>query len=197
MTTTNSFISDSQLFAKCKAELERICRTERQLPEQVFEDRFNCFVYEEFDWAMSEDFWATLQVLARESGDESLLISILDPDPVDYYKKEFRYYNWALISAASTADEYWTLLNDCPEESPADSMLANSERIVWAARSGAWVVWGERSLGICILACLDGKLAKSVSWHDLDWVLRDILPDLFRGGEIPTGFTNQIRGNYS
>jgi hypothetical protein len=197
MTLANSLISDSQVFAECKAEIERCCCIEKQLPAQVFRERFNCFFFEEFDWAMSEEFWATLQDLARKSGDQSLLVSVLEPDPVDYYKREFGCYNWAIISSTSTADEYWTLLNHHPEESPADSILSNSERVVWAARSGAWAVWGERALEICVLACSKVNIAESASWHNMDWVLHDILPGCFRYGLVPTEFANQLRKNYS
>ena len=197
MTATTSFISDPRLFAERKAKLEHCCCIENQLPAQVFSEKFKCFGFEEFDWAMSVDFWPALQNLMRKSRDESLLIGVLEPNPVDYYKKEFACYNWAIISSTSTAEEYWTLLNHHPEESPADSILSNSERVVWAAQSGAWAVWGERSLEICVLACADITLAGFASWHDVDWVLRNILPDCFRDGVVPADFTKQLRDHYS
>ncbi|MDA8140412.1 MAG: hypothetical protein M0036_17330 [Desulfobacteraceae bacterium] len=196
MTFAKLFINDFQQFSECKANLERSCHIEKQFPAQVFMKKFNRFVFEEFDWAMSEKCWSTLQDLARKSGDKSLIISVLEPDPVDYYKKTFGCYNWAIISSSCTSDEYWMLLNHHPEESPADSMLSNSERVVWAARSGAWALWGERSLEICVLACSEINVGEFATWHDVDWVLYDILPGRFRDRVVPAEFIKQFRENY-
>jgi hypothetical protein len=193
--STSPFISDERLFASSKANVEKCFRLKEQLPSQVFQEGFIRFEFEEFDWAMSSEFWLSIQDLSRFSGDESCLVAVLDPHPSDYYKKEFGFFNWANLPVSASPDEYWSLLNQHPDGSPADSLLANSEKIVWLPQSGKWAVWGVRSSEVCILGWREA--AAPVVWHDVDWALKTAVPNCFRDRVVPQDFAERLRKNYA
>lgn len=188
------FLEDLHQFAPRKREVEACFRIEQSLPEMVFHESLRCFRFEEFDWAMSADFWPSVQALCQSSGDASLLIAVLEPDPLNYYRKEFGYFNWAELSASASSEDYWTLLNRFPNESPADSMLANSEKVVWLPPSKKWAVWGERSYEVCVLGGRDP--AGFNLWNDFEWALETAMPNAFAGRVVPAGFAEQMRQNY-
>ncbi len=188
------FITDGEQFFSCKKEIEKLVRIESQLPDQVFCKRINKFSFEEFDWAMSADFWVEIKTLAQSSGDKFILVAVLDPDPQIYYKKEFGFFNWAVLPVTASAQDYWNFLNLYPAGSPADSLLSNSEKIVWVVPSGKWAIWGERSFGVCVLGCLE-KLSES-SWHDVQWALKTAMPHNFHNNAVPLEFSNKLLENY-
>lgn len=194
MMQMSLFIRDSLVFEARRRRLEELLRSESGLPEQIFRKDFVWFAFEEFDWAMSADFWPEAQRLARGSNDSSVLMAVLDPSPSDYYKKEFGVYNWAELSIGLSSDDYWSLLNHHPKSSPADSVIANSEKIVWFPESGKWAVWGERSYGVCVLGAR-AKLSLD-SWHDVEWALQNYLPNCFREQVVPSDFARTLRLNY-
>ena len=188
------FLNDVDQFAHRKREVEAHFRVEQSLPEMVFREVPRCFKFQDFDWAISADFWPSAQALCRSSADASLLIAVLEPDPIHYYKKEFGYYNWAELSASASSEDYWTMLSCFPSESRADSILANSEKVVWLPPSKKWAIWGERSCEVCVLG--GWYPAGLSSWNSLEWALEMAMPNAFAGGAVPTGFAQQIRQNY-
>lgn len=133
------FIRNTREFEESRQEIEKTL-TNECLPGRVFHRDFRWFAFEEFDWAMSGAFWPIMQELAQASGDISLLMAVLDPEPEGYFKKEFGYYNWVNIPISASRDDYWELLSDHPESSPADSFLANSEKVIWLPRSAKWAI---------------------------------------------------------
>jgi hypothetical protein len=119
----------------------------------------------------------------------------LNPDPQNYFKKEFGYYNWANVPVSINGEEYWNLLNSHPPDSPADSMLFNSETIVWFPKSAKWAIWGERKYGICILGC-DGFIPAD-TWHTFDWAVKSFLPNNFGSNAVPEEFRKKVQEHYS
>lgn len=187
------FIRDAHAFEESKREIEKTFLTNEGLPGRVFRRDFRWFAFEEFDWAMSGEFWPVIQELAQASGDTSLLMAVLDPEPEGYFKKEFGYYNWANIPISASRDNYWELLNAHPESSPADSFLVNSEKVVWLPHSAKWAIWGERSYGVCVLAVRERM--QIGSWHSVDWAL-EICMNSFKNRVVPAEFAASLRLNF-
>jgi hypothetical protein len=133
--------------------------TNQIFPDQVFNQKFNNFLFEEFDWMMSFEFWnVAVKPLAHASQDEYVLIGILDPDPINYFYHEFGYYNWFKLPVNNlTEGDFWKILVTGPERSPADAMRYNSETIIWLPMSAKWAIWGERSVELCALAFSDNN----------------------------------------
>ncbi|WP_160035375.1 hypothetical protein [Paenibacillus sp. An7] len=148
----------------------------------------------DFDHAMSRHFWSELEELIGFFGDSFAIIAVLDPHPVDYYYNEFSQYNWCVLQKGTTADEYWSILEQGPEESPADSILINSEVIVWISSKMKWAIWGERSYGICVLGLNDGDISgyESESWFTMDQAISELLPLNFRNCTVPEEITSML-----
>ena len=172
------------------------CDDER-LPNPVFKVSFKNTVAFDFDYAMSYRFWGELEKLTDIFGDSSVIMAVLDPDPVNYYYSEFSQYNWCVFQKDTTADEYWSAINQGPEGSPADAILSNSEAVVWLSSSLNWAIWGERSYGICILGFND-EMSKynSDSWFSIDKAITDLVSLNFTNG-IPEEVTNKLMKHYS
>jgi hypothetical protein len=81
-----------------------------------------------------------------------------------------------------------------PESSPADSFLANSEKVVWLPHSAMWAIWGKRSYGVCVLAVRN--CMQISSWHSVDWALRNCLPNNFKDHVVPDDFAARLRCNF-
>ncbi|WP_410985083.1 hypothetical protein [Bacillus cereus] len=111
MDLKSTFIRDLQEFRNLESIVNSIFYTDRQLPEQVFRKDFGNYVFEEFDLAMSDKFWDTIQILARQAQDDYVLCAALNPHPLEYYYKEFGYFNWVKLPLNLTADEYLDILN--------------------------------------------------------------------------------------
>ena len=169
MTTPSYFIADEDAFCRLRAGLESSVRPDIRLPKVPFQQAFRVFGFEDFDWAMSGEFWSVLHKLASQSRDHELVFAVLDPDRVNYFKAEFGYYNWAILPVTLSSDEYWNFLNSAPAESPADSLLGNAQVVVLTVPSKEWAIWGERESGLCVLASAHGDMVPA--WNNLDWVI--------------------------
>lgn len=173
MIAPSYFIADDSAFGRLRADLEVTVYPDLRLPEVPFKQSFRVLGFEEFDWAMSGEFWPVLQKLASQSGDQELVFAVLDPDPVNYFKAMFGYYNWAILPATLSSNDYWNFLNTDPTESPADSMLGNAQAVIFTVPSKRWLIWGERESGLCVLASAYGDTVPA--WNNLDWVM-DLRP---------------------
>ncbi|MBV6500828.1 MAG: hypothetical protein CJBNEKGG_03315 [Prosthecobacter sp.] len=162
------FLFDEEVFDRLHAYLDSIICTNVRLPKVPFKAPLKANGFEEFDWILSGEFWSTLQDFATHSGDHELIFSVLEPDPVNYFKETFGYYNWAILPSSLSIDDYWDFLNNAPNNSPADSILANAQVVVITAPSKRWAVWGERASGLCVLATVNND--KMPDWNNIRWL---------------------------
>jgi hypothetical protein len=190
-------------FEKLWDVVTSIFKINHRLPDQVFSPSYRNFLFEEIDWAMSADFWDSfIRPLALASQDTHLLVAVLDPEPINYFYREFGYYGWRKLAVDIGGGDYFKLLGVGPASSPADAMLFDSETVVWVPTSKQWAIWGERSSGACILAFADEKtkLAKTPllkTWRSADKALDDFIDLNFKDKKIPKEFADSLRQNYS
>ncbi|MGR3779337.1 hypothetical protein ACT1UG_27655 [Bacillus paramycoides] len=202
MDLKSTFIKDLQEYRNLESIVNSIFYTDRQLPEQVFRKDFGNYVFEEFDLAMSDKFWDTIQILARQSQDNYVLCAVLNPHPLEYYYKEFGYFNWVKLPLNLTADEYLDILNIEPESSPADSITTNSFTIVWLSPSMKWAIWGDRNDEVCVLAFKDQSNVSEIlpqlrTWRFVeDEAVSDWIGMGFRGFTIPKEIADALKNNY-
>lgn len=136
----------------------------QRLPALVFRPGYNQFRFLEFDQTLSEHFWSVLQNLARSSQDQHINLVVLEPDPVNYFFKNFKRYGALRFQANSGSTQYVDALEAGPADSPADSLLYNSEVIAWFPDSCRWLIWGERNRGVAVLSLRDNR---SVAVEDI------------------------------
>ncbi|MCL6458433.1 MAG: hypothetical protein K6T85_10555 [Gorillibacterium sp.] len=194
----NKFITDKTQFEETQDLITKTFNYEQRLPNQVFKVPFQKTVVLDFDHAMSYRFWNELEQLTELFGDSSVIMAVLDPHPVDYYYNEFSQYNWCVLQNGTTADEYWNMLEQGPEESPADAILFNSEVVVWLSSSMKWAIWGERSYGICVLGFTDDNSDyKSESWFTMDKAITDLVSLNFKNYTVPEEIVSKLMKYYS
>jgi hypothetical protein len=135
--------------------------TSRRLPSRVFRAGYGEFQFLEFVLFANGALWTMLQRLMAQSEDETVGVTVLDPDPSGYFYTNFKRFGAIEIPRSSSAPEYTKILNSAPESSPVDSVATVSQVLVWAPPSLRWVIWGERSPEIMVLAYRDGFNAPS------------------------------------
>ena len=190
-------------FEKKLKLINSIFNINQNLPNQVFKKVFSDFVFEEFDWTMSTEFWdSCLKPLALSSQDSHILVAVLNPDPVNYFYQTFGYYNWLNIPTNTTGNDYWNALKTSPKDNPADSILFNSEIVAWIPTSGKWAIWGDRSYGICILAFADeqtqsSSISLTKTWKPIDKALKHFIAVNFKNQKIPQDIIDSFILNYA
>lgn len=184
-------------FYKYKELLSKVCNQDCDLPYQVFRKEFGYYLFNQFDDAMSD--WGTLQQLASVSKDEYIVTAVLDPKPMEYYFKEFGYFNWIKFPKNIESNEYWNALELGPENWPADSISNNSFTVVWFSPSMKWAIWGDRNYEVSILAFNNEEIFRSAlpflkSWRKFDETVISWLELAFR--ELPVEIVKILKANY-
>lgn len=148
-------IQSRQHFEFVMERLKTIAKTERRLPQQVFQGSLNhtsCFEFELFS---GPEFWGLVQNIARTYADTRIVVAVTDPDPEGYFYKEFGEFGAVELDVDLDADGYFNSLAAFPDGWPVDSILQNSECLVWFGEGSRRLIWGERSVGIAILGTQD------------------------------------------
>ena len=194
------FLKTKEDFDKTNKFINNVFCTKNDLPEKVFNDNYGNFLFQEFDWTTSGEFWNTISSIAKLMDDNLIIVAVQDPHPVDYYYKHFSYYNWAEIPLEFTNDQYYEFIATAPKDSEADAIIYNTNTIAWMSPSMKWGIWGDRSYGICILAFekateIDNVLPILETWRQvkdsIDWIAIN-----FKDQKIPKNFKNRIIDNF-
>ncbi|MBN2908787.1 hypothetical protein JQC72_04525 [Polycladomyces sp. WAk] len=202
MNLATLFVKEKKEFDELRRMANDVFYLERRLPEQVFREQFHHYLFEQFDWAMCDEFWNVIQQLAEETKDDFVLTAVLDPDPVGYYYKTFHYYNWIKIPVALSSDEYFAVLESGPEESPADAVLYNSYTVIWLSPSMKWAIWGERNDGICVLGLQDTSVGNDLlpflkTWRPIDETVLSWIALHYVDQKLPQEIADTLVLNYS
>jgi hypothetical protein len=151
MDIKSYFLSTVEEYDAALEQMQKTLHVSKEFPEQVFQDNYGNFLFESIDFTLDPDLWDNLQQLALKSGDEYVLLSVLEPEPLTYYYKEFGYFNWCKLPVTLTKEDYNKVLNLEPPESPADSLMINSSLIVWASPTGKWAIWCDRGFEVSVI----------------------------------------------
>lgn len=194
----SQFIKDTNVFEEASHFVSKVFYDKQRLPNQVFRVPFQKTAVLDFDYAMSYHFWDELKRLIDTFGDSYVIMAVLDPHPVDYYYNEFSRYNWCTLNKGTTADEYWNMLNESPIDSPADSIVSNSEVVVWLSSSMKWAIWGERSYGICVAGFSDEiKDYNKELWFTMDEAITNLVSLQFKNCIVPEEITSKLMKFYT
>lgn len=151
------FIRSEKEFKFYQNLVDHVFDTNKELPQQVFRKTFDCFLFQEFDWALSDDILQTIKELSTVTQDREFLTAVLQPDPTKYYLKEFGYYNWLKTSVNISDEDYVNALWTHPKGYIADDIITNSNIVVWLSHSLQWAIWGDRDMEICIIGMVSTK----------------------------------------
>jgi hypothetical protein len=201
MNVSELFLKTTKEFDENYFRIKKIFNMEVQLPYRVFKDNYSHYLFEEFDWALSEEFWDSIKKIANLVNDSHIILGVIDPHPVEYYFKEFNYYNWAEIPLECSSQQYYDFLWTAPESSQADSIVLNSNTIIWASPSMKWGVWGDRSYGVCVLAFrkdveIDYNFSAIKSWITVEKAVDLLISANFKDQKVPEKIKNMFLENF-
>ncbi|WP_237697579.1 hypothetical protein [Bacillus australimaris] len=79
------FVRSEKEFRFYQNLVDRVFDQDKKLPQQVFRQNMDCFLFQEFDWALSDDILPTIKELSTVTQDREFLTGVLQPDPTEYY----------------------------------------------------------------------------------------------------------------
>ncbi len=186
-------------FPAAKQKVESVFQVERRLPEQVFKRPYRFNLMCQFDIAMGE-LLDVLRGMRSPPGNETVLLSVLDPDPIKYFHKHFNKINAFYFKADIPEDEYYDIRWRDPGN-PADAIQFNTEIETYIPISLSWAMWGERSPEIAVISLDDPVLAKTLVankgyWMDAETSLRRFARMPFIDHKVPEDFRRTLIANY-
>ena len=198
----NLIVNNLEEFETTKKIIATLVDINSSLPQQVFKQHFKYFKCEEFEWALSSEFWEVIQFLGKLTNEKELIIGMIEPSPLEYFLEEFGYYNWFKVPISMTTTEYSSFIEYGPESNHLGALLYYSETIVWAPLSGKWAIWGQRAYGVCIVAFSDPTLIKDMIslpgiWRPASEALEDFICLNFENQQLPEQFAREFLLNYS
>ncbi|UXI70359.1 hypothetical protein [Tahibacter amnicola] len=145
------FIKEETDRSRISGALAASLRAGKALPELVFDIDFEALGFEQFDYALSADFWSVLQSLARAAGEREIWLGALTPS-IDWYRESFSVTPWLRIPITASAADYWNAINRPFDPRYPDSLLITAESMFWLSERSSFVVYGDRSSELCVLA---------------------------------------------
>jgi hypothetical protein len=136
--------------------------TGERMPANVFRGQYDRFLFLEFDSFPNPEFLVLLRRLMEASQDSKANLVVLEPDPETSFYKDFRCFGALEIPADESWDGYRAEMQNGPPSSPVDSLAVNSFVLAWFPPSLRWLIWGERSPEIMVLAYCQGFDGPSV-----------------------------------
>ncbi|MGH6836364.1 MAG: hypothetical protein ACREC9_12650 [Methylocella sp.] len=189
-------------FSHAKQTVESIFRVENRLPEQVFKRPYRFQLLCEFDFAMS-DILETLRKMRSALARETVLLTVLEPDPITFFYKRYQKIYAFYFKADISEDEYYSIRWHDPK-TPANHpkpIQFNTEIETYIPSSLSWAMWGKRSREIAVIGLDDPELAaflvnENGYWMDAETALGRFAKMPFVDRKVPEDFRRALIANY-
>lgn len=140
--------------------------------------------------------WKTRPSLASET----VLLSVLDPHPINYFYKNFNKIGAFYFKADISKDEYYAMRWRSPGNEP-DAIMFNTGIETHIPGSAIWAIWGERSPEIAVLGLDDPELAaflvtENGYWMDAETASNGFASMPYRNQKMPEDFRRALIANY-
>ncbi len=188
-------------YAKVEDAVRGVFQVGRLLPEYVFKKRYAFALLANFDYVFGKGVLDIVRDNRFCRPANSILMSVLDPEPIAYFHTHFGRINSFHFSAGISDQEYKKLrwLNPGNE---VDAIQFNSETVVWIPDNGRWAIWGERSREIAVIGFDDPGQAEFLLNEDGYWIdaetaiTEDFARAPYRDGKAPEDFARALIENY-
>lgn len=186
-------------YPTARLKVESAFHVEKNLPDQVFKRAYRFYLLHEFDTGMS-DFLEVLRKTRSNLAAETVLLSVLDPDPIDYFYKHFQKINAFYFKASITEDEYYTMRWRNPGNEP-DAIMFNSRVETCIPESASWAMWGERAREITVIGLDDPAMVAYLVGENGYWMDAETASVEFAGmpyarHEMPDNIRRTLIANY-
>lgn len=128
---------------------------QKSFEQNPFKSHFRYFLAFEFEFIYHELFFEGLKVFLEQIGDENVCFYTLSPSPAKYFFQNFKKYSVFEIDVTASYDELNSILTKDPGNSPADSLVDNSNEICWFSKSDKWSILASREWEIAIVGFSD------------------------------------------
>ena len=146
------FITKKEEFESVNIVVNAIVNERRRLPEFVFSSNYSGFLFFAFDKIFTKDFFRRTEKFLRKFDEDIFWLSVMDPDPKEYFFNHFRHYGIIECIVDDTDSDYLDALNADPGGSPADALIHNSNIIAVVSPSADWIIHGDRAADVAVCA---------------------------------------------
>ena len=186
-------------FPTAKLKVETVFHVDRTLPEGVFKRPYRFHLLHEFDNGMG-DFLEVLRKTHSPYANETVLLSVLDPDPIGYFYRHYRKINAFYFKGYVTESEYYDLRWRNPGNE-ADAIMFNTEIETYVPDSAIWAMWGERSSEIAVIGLDDPEVVAHMVmengfWMDAETASIEFAGMPYAGHEMPDDIRRTLIANY-
>ncbi|MGH6811206.1 MAG: hypothetical protein ACREDM_02315 [Methylocella sp.] len=186
-------------YPAARQKVESNFHVEGCLPDQVFKRPFRFFLMCQFDTAMWE-FMDTLRKMGSPLTSETVLLSVLDPDPVNYFYEHYHKINAFYFKGNITKKEYVSLRWRNPGNE-ADAIQFNTGIETYIPSSLSWAMWGERSPEVAVIGIDDPALVKALIadkgwWMDSETASSEFASMPYPQQKMPENFRRALIANY-
>jgi hypothetical protein len=186
-------------YPAAREKVEATFHVERRLPDYVFRRNYRFYLLHEFDNGMG-DFLEALRRTRSPLASDTVLLSVLDPDPISYFYKYFGKINAFEFEASITKSEYYALRWLNPGNEP-DAIQFNTAIETYVPSSRRWAMWGERSREIAVIGLDDVELAaylvnENGYWMDAETASNEFVAMPFINQKVPEDFRRALIANY-
>ncbi|MGH6848633.1 MAG: hypothetical protein ACREC0_14730 [Methylocella sp.] len=186
-------------YPAARQKVESIFYVKRCLPEQVFIRSYGFQLLCEFEFAMSDVLEVFRKTRSPLEGD-TILWSVIEPDPINYFYKQYHKINAFYFKGNITKKEYISLRWRNPGNE-ADAIQFNTGIETYIPGSLSWAMWGERSSEITVIGLDDPALVESLIadkgyWMDAETSLRRFARMPFMDQKVPEDFRRALIANY-
>ena len=170
-------------------------------PKQVFKRPYRFQLLREFDFAYGRRSSKRCARLRSPLASDTVLLSVLDPDPIAYFYKHFHKINAFYFKAGITEDEYYDIRCAQPRQSGrCRSSSTPASRPIFRAhlvgRCG-----GKDRREIAVIGLDDPVLANTLIadkgyWMDAETASNGFASMPYRNQEMPEDFRRALIANY-
>jgi hypothetical protein len=189
-------------YPKVDEIVRSIFHTERLLPDYIFRKRYRFTLMADCEGMMGPGLTAILHDKRFCRPTDTILMSVLDPDPVAYFHKRYGKINSLLFKAGISEGEYGDLRCLDPGV-PTGAIQFSSNRLVWIPDNGRWAIWGDRReretavIGFDDPAQADFLLNEDGYWIDAETAItEDFASAPYRDHKAPEDFARALIENY-
>ncbi|WP_378182241.1 hypothetical protein [Aquimarina sp. SS2-1] len=153
MIQNSVFIKKEEIYKDKKSEVENILiNKDVKLPDMIFKDAYSNFSFCDFEYLFSEYFFESLKKYLNKRKQDHFTFYTLDPDPENYFFKNFGSFNIIDFSEEEYSS-YIKKLSEAPDNNEADALIYNSNKIIIYAQNLDLVIYGDRNWEIAVI-CL-------------------------------------------
>lgn len=122
------------------------------LPNQVFLTEFKYFISCDYGFTCTDEFFDDVKNYLINESIESFKISVLEPDPENFFYEKYSKYPILEIPCNTSAEKYLELLNQDLGDGSAGSIASVATTLFYYSNEGDLAIYDNNDYEVCIAA---------------------------------------------